>query len=428
MVFIDNLNKFAGLSVLNIKFLIQIFQNQINIFTMKVRLLLFLIIISFLKCSTSEEPPDPVKPQISIVDRSQMEGDEGITTIDYVVRLNSSVDQDVTIDYTTDDLSAFQGLDYKKATGQLTIPAGQLESSFTIEILPDLIREGNEEFRILFSSNMDVEFNNSTAYILIGNDDNILPYDTEDYTTPESYAGWSLAWADEFEGPEINSEWWTHEIGNGDNGWGNNELEHYTDATENSRIEDGKLVIEARNDSWNGQQYTSARMITKGKQNFQICRADIRAKVPYGQGIWPALWMLGENINEKGWPACGEIDIMELVGHQAATTHSTVHWGSNFDNHKYTGKSYSLTGEIFNDRFHVFSVVKEYNRLYFFVDDILTFEFTAQDLQGQPNPFNDSFFFIFNVAIGGNWPGNPDETTVFPQFMEVDYIRVFEKE
>jgi beta-glucanase (GH16 family) len=101
---------------------------------------------------------------------------------------------------------------------------------------------------------------------------------------------------------------------------------------------------------------------------------------------------LGKNIDEKGWPACGEIDIMEVVGHEPATTHATVHWGSNFENHKYTGKSYSLTGEIFNDRFHVFSVVKDFNRMYFFVDDILTFEFTSRDLQGQPNPFNDSFF------------------------------------
>jgi len=396
---------------------------------MKLRLLLLLTIMSFLKCTSSEEAdPEITNPKINILDKNLLEGDDGINTIEYIVSLNSSVDQDVTINYRTDDASAFQGLDYNKTSGQLTIPAGQLEASFTLEIISDLIKEGNEEFRVLFNSDMDVDFNASTAYVIIGNDDDLLPYDLEDYTTPESYAGWTMAWADEFDGPEINTDWWTHEIGNGDNGWGNNELEYYTEAPENSRIEDGKLVIEARNDSWNGRQYTSARMITKDKQNFQICRADIRAKVPYGQGIWPALWMLGENIDEKGWPACGEIDIMEVVGHEPATTHATVHWGSNFENHKYTGKSYSLTGEIFNDRFHVFSVVKDFNRMYFFVDDILTFEFTSRDLQGQPNPFNDSFFFIFNVAIGGNWPGNPDETTVFPQFMEVDYIRVFEKE
>jgi len=273
-----------------------------------------------------------------------------------------------------------------------------------------------------------VEFNTKTALLTIGNDDTQLPYDIEDYATPSSYEGWTLAWADEFNASEINTDWWTHEIGTGDNGWGNNELQYYTDAPENSRIEDGKLVIEARNDSWNGKLYTSARMITKDKKEYKFSRTDIRAKVPYGQGIWPALWMLGHNIDDKGWPACGELDIMELVGHQPSTTHATVHWGADFSQHNYTGKGYSISDEIFNDRFHVFSIVREFNRVYFYVDDILIFEFSSKDLQGQPNPLNEDYFYIFNIAVGGNWPGSPDESTVFPQFMEVDYIRVFEKE
>ena len=157
-------------------------------------------------------------------------------------------------------------------------------------------------------------------------------------------------------------------------------------------------------------------------------RVDIRAKLPTGQGIWPALWMLGANLDTKGWPACGETDIMELIGKEPATSHATVHFGSDFGNHKYTGKAYTLSGEIFNDRFHVFSLVWEHNQLWFYVDDILFYDFTSQDTQGQPYPFNEPSFFIFNVAIGGQWPGNPDATTVFPQMMVVDYIRVFEKE
>lgn len=393
---------------------------------MKSNLLFLLTIILLGGCGSSNEP-EPVIPKISVENVNMLEGDQGPVVIDFKVKIDKAVENDITIKYATDDASAFQGMDYKNATGQVSIPAGSVEATIPIEIIPDLIKEGNEVFRLLFDSDMDVEFNTQTTYITIGNDDSALPYDSEDYSTPDSYQGWVLAWADEFDGSEINTDWWTHEIGNGDNGWGNNELQYYTDAPENSRIEDGKLVIEARNDSWNGKQYTSARMITKDKKEYKFSRTDIRARVPYGQGIWPALWQLGHNIDDKGWPACGELDIMELVGHQPSTSHATVHWGADFTQHKYTGKGYSINGEIFYDRFHVFSLVREFNQVYFYVDDILIFEFSSKDLQGQPNPFNEDYFYIFNVAIGGNWPGNPDETTVFPQFMEVDYIRVFEK-
>lgn len=356
-----------------------------------------------------------------------IEGDNGINRIDFSVELEEMVGADVTIDYKTHDASAFQDLDFVKQSGQITIPSGSTQGIIQLEIVADLIKEGNEEFKLLFEAESNVEFNTQAVLIRIQNDDSQLPYDEEDYTTPTSYQGWDKVWADEFTAGEINSEWWTHEIGNGEGGWGNNELQYYTDGSQNSRIRDGKLVIEARDDSWNGQKYTSARMITKNKQTFGFSRVDIRAKVPYGQGIWPALWMLGESFDDKGWPACGEIDIMELVGHQPSTSHATVHWGSSFPSHKYIGSSYQLTGEKFNDRFHVFTVVREFNVMYFYVDDILIYEYTSADSQGQPYPFNDQFFFLFNVAIGGKWPGNPDETTPFPQRMEVDYVRVFKK-
>jgi len=393
---------------------------------MKVSFLLVVLVLFGVNCSSSEDQIKGV-PSIIISDISQLEGDDGTLIIDYEVKLKESYSKNVILNYTTDDGSAFQGLDYKKVNGQITIPVGSTESIISLEIISDKIKEGNEVFHLTFDADMEIEFNKNTAIITIGNDDNSLPYDVEDYSTPTSYEGWDLAWADEFENAEINTSWWTHEIGNGDNGWGNNELEYYTDASENSRIENGNLVIEARSDSWNDHQYTSARMITKDKKSFGFGRTDIRAKLPYGQGIWPALWMLGANINLKGWPACGEIDIMELIGNQPSTSHATVHWGIDFANHKYTGKSYSLTDEIFNDRFHVFSVVRAFNQMWFYVDDILIFEFKSKDAQNQPYPFNEQFFFIFNVAIGGNWPGNPDETTQFPQKMLVDYIRVFEK-
>ena len=380
-----------------------------------------------LNCSSSNEEPTSI-PNVVIEDVERLEGDDGTTIIDYKVKLIESYPSDITFSYISGDASAFQELDYKKTSGTLTIPAGSVEASINLEIVADIIKEGNEYYTLFFESSTEVAFNKQTANIKIKNDDEQMPYDVDDYETPSSYAGWSLAWADEFDGTKINTDWWTHEIGNGDNGWGNNEMEYYTDGEENSRIENGKLVIEARDDSWNGKKYTSARMITKDKKTFGFSRTDIRARLPFGQGIWPALWMLGNNIDEKGWPACGEIDILELVGHQPSTSHATVHWGQDFSNWKYIGDDYMINGEIFNDRFHVFSLVREYNRMWFYVDDILIFDFDYQDTQGQPYPFNEQFFFIFNVAIGGNWPGSPDETTQFPQRMEVDYVRVFEKE
>lgn len=393
---------------------------------------LFLISSLFIlssSCNPKEEIEEII-PLIHIQDMELMEGDEGVLSFDYVLTIEESYIEDITLSYSTDDASAFQSLDYNKIEGQITIPAGATEASITLEIISDGIKEGDEIFRIQFDSEMEmeVEFNKLSATIFIINDDSALPYDTEDYTTPNSYPGWDVAWADEFNGSTINTEWWTHETGNGDGGWGNNELEHYTDAPENSRIENGKLVIEARNDAWNGRQYTSARMITKDKKTFTFGRTDIRAKLPYGQGIWPALWMLGNNIDDKGWPACGEIDIMELIGNLPSTSHATVHLGSDMANYKYIGDSYKISDELFNDRFHVFSVVREMNHMWFYVDDIIIFDFTSKDTQGQPYPFNNQFFYIFNVAVGGNWPGNPDASTTFPQFMEVDYIRVFEKE
>jgi hypothetical protein len=194
---------------------------------MRLRLFVLLSILYSLSCSSSEEPA-PDTPQVEVGDISKTEGDDGITVVDFNIGLAKAVAEDVILKYATDDASAFQGLDYKKASGQITIPAGSAEASISLEIVADLIKEGNEQFKLLLSSDMDVEFNKGTVLVTIGNDDTQLPYDTEDYETPASYAGWSLAWADEFDGTEINTEWWTHEIGNGDNGWGNNELEYYT--------------------------------------------------------------------------------------------------------------------------------------------------------------------------------------------------------
>ena len=390
-----------------------------------VKVIKLLFLLFFISCNSSDSVPVKT-PYITIHDLNTIEGNNN-KIIDFEISLSESFSEDIVLKYFTEDASAFQDLDYIKRENQIIIPAGKTNVSIPLEIVSDNIKEGDEVFRIRFESIDNVNFNQTKAIISINNDDVDLPYGNEDYTTPKVYEGWKLTWEDEFDGAEINKDWWVHEIGNGDNGWGNNELQFYTEAPENSRVENGNLVIEARNDSWNGHKYTSARLVTKEKKSFGYSRIDIRAKLPFGQGIWPALWMLGDNIEQVGWPACGEIDIMEMIGNYPSTSHATVHFGTDFSSHKYSGKSYNISGEIFNDRFHVFSVVREVNQMWFYVDDILIFEFETNDTEGMSYPFNQNYFLVLNVAIGGNWPGNPDETTQFSQLMIVDYIRVFEK-
>jgi beta-glucanase (GH16 family) len=246
------------------------------------------------------------------------------------------------------------------------------------------------------------------------------------YSTPLQYDGWQLSWNDEFDGNTVNSDYWVFESGDGCPGlcgWGNNELQYYR--SENAWVEGGTLTIEARMQSVGNRSYTSARMKTQGKKSFQYGRVDIRALLPKGQGIWPALWMLGENITSVGWPASGEIDIMEMVGGSGKDNqvHGTLHWEQN--GHVYNGGSYSLPSGIFADQYHVFSIIWDENQIRWLVNDI---QFYQMDItQNDMAEFHDEFFFIFNIAVGGNWPGSPDQTTLFPQQMKVDYIRVFQR-
>lgn len=249
--------------------------------------------------------------------------------------------------------------------------------------------------------------------------------DANGYPAAASYPGMAMVWSDEFDGTAVNTNNWTYDLGA--SGWGNNEWQNYTNSAANSSVADGLLTITAKQEPGGG--FTSARMKTQGLQSFQFGRIDVRAKLPQGQGIWPAIWMLGENFGAVSWPACGEIDIMELVGHQPSTVHGTAHWGSSWNQHQYDGSSISLPGgETFSDAFHLFSVVWEENSIMWLMDDVPFYSLTPADMNGQPYPFNAPFFFILNIAVGGNWPGYPDASTSFPQQMVVDCIRVFQNE
>ena len=217
------------------------------------------------------------------------------------------------------------------------------------------------------------------------------------------------------------SNQWTYEIGTGNWGWGNNELQYYRQ--ENVTVEDGLLKITAKNQSFGGSNYTSGRIKTQAAQSFQYGRIDIRAALPFSKGYWPALWMLGDDITSVGWPACGEIDIMEMIGGGAndRIVHGTAHWDAG--GHAEYGQS-STISQMYAEEFHVFSIVWDANSIKWYRDDILynTLTITSGDM----TEFHQNFFLIFNVAIGGNWPGSPDASTVFPQTMADDYVRVFQ--
>eukprot|EP00696_Hemimastix_kukwesjijk_P009942 gnl/Hemi2/22525_TR7512_c0_g1_i1.p1 gnl/Hemi2/22525_TR7512_c0_g1~~gnl/Hemi2/22525_TR7512_c0_g1_i1.p1 ORF type:complete len:320 (+),score=80.46 gnl/Hemi2/22525_TR7512_c0_g1_i1:81-1040(+) len=215
---------------------------------------------------------------------------------------------------------------------------------------------------------------------------------------------------------------WNYDLGNG--GWGNKELETYTNSTSNAHLDGNGFLIVTGISTGDGQ-YTSARLKSLGLQSFGYGRMETRMKIPITQGSWPAFWMLGDDIVTNGWPACGEIDIMENVGFEPSTVHGTLH-GPGFADGVAVAP-YSLSSGRFDDDFHVFAVERSAGSISFFVDDTLFETITPANLPpGASWPFdNKTFFFIINLAIGGNWPGNPDQSSVFPLTMYVDYVRVY---
>lgn len=253
--------------------------------------------------------------------------------------------------------------------------------------------------------------------------------------------GWNLVWHDEFDGaagtlPE--STFWTLETGDASDGWGNREQEYYTDRVENVAMDgDGNLVITVREVDTDAStlacyygpcKYTSARLITWHKVEVAYGRVEARIKIPFGQGIWPAFWMLGTNLDEVGWPQCGEIDILENIGSEPATMHGTVH-GPGYSGANGIGSDYVLSdGERFADDFYVFAIEWKPEEIRWYVDDTDYLTLTPSEIPAERTwVFDHPFFVVLNVAVGGYWPGDPDETTSFPQTMVVDYVRVYQR-
>ncbi len=253
-------------------------------------------------------------------------------------------------------------------------------------------------------------------------------------TSPPARSEWTLSWSDEFDGPDgsrPDAGRWAYDLGGG--GWGNQELQTYTDRVENASVRDGHLVITARAERFTStdgiaRDFTSARLKTLGRFAQAYGRVEARIQVPRGQGIWPAFWMLGTDIGTAGWPTCGEIDIMEHIGREPMTIHGTLH-GPGYSGGEALGTSVaSPDGRPFADRFHVFAVEWEPAEIRWYLDDHRYFSRTPADLpKGTRWVFDHDFFLLLNVAVGGRWPGNPDATTTWPQEMKVDYVRVFEE-
>lgn len=251
--------------------------------------------------------------------------------------------------------------------------------------------------------------------------------------------GWQLVWSDEFgqaDGSSPDSTKWNFDVGGG--GWGNNQQEYDTARTNNARVQGGNLVIEARQESYMGRSYTSARMLTKGKWAWTYGRMEARIKIPRGQGIWPAFWTLGTNIDGPGgvgWPACGEIDIMENIGKTNNNEHGkiygTIHGPQSgvgdYNGGAGVGGSYTLPGgAVYADDFHVFAIEWTTNQIKWYMDNQQYFTATPFSLPGGGTwPFTQPQFILLNLAVGGNWPGYPSNYTVFPQQMLVDYVRVY---
>lgn len=373
-------------------------------------------------------PPAPVTtPDLSIQDASVVRGTKS-SVMTFYVYLNKSTTKDVSVDYNVVNGTAASPTNFEATSGTITIPASNTQAKFDVTIKGDSLdlRESNLQFTVKLSNPKSCNLSDDSAVgTIITENGTYLPTDTTGFETPTSYQGYKLVWSDEFSGDQLNTNYWTPEVGNGSYGWGNNELEYYRGSPNNVFVSDGNLIIEARKESYGGFDYTSARIKTQDKYSFQYGRVDIRAKLPKGQGLWPALWMLGSNISSVGWPACGETDIMEMIGSQPNTVHGTLHWATTGGTHAYNTATYNI-GDL-SQQFHVFSMLWSQDTIKIYVDDHLYLTSTKTEMSNANYPFNANQFFIFNVAVGGGFPGNPDSSTVFPQRMFVDYVRVFQQ-
>lgn len=341
---------------------------------------------------------------------SQLPGDP--SNLQVSIELPSDGSIDVILAATGDNVVEFQ-FDMGDGSPVIMSTDGQLSYNY--------VSDGTYSIEIKAFGNTE-RFLREVRTVQIGQFNGII--DDTGYSTPIAYDNMTLLWNDEFDGDVLDETVWRYDLGTGSNGWGNNELQYYL--KDNATVDQGYLIIEAKRESFGGRQYTSSRIKTEDNFDFQYGRVDIRARLPRGQGIWPALWMLGANFSTVGWPFSGEIDIMEMIGGGEGkddVVHGTIHWDADGTKADFGGST-QLDNGIFYDEFHVFSIEWDANAIRWYLDDV---QYHVVDITPSAlSEFRADFFFIFNVAVGGNWPGSPNASTNFPQRMIVDYVRVFQ--
>ena len=388
-------------------------------------LLLLMVFIGGTACSKSSgnKSAGPL-PSARISDVSQAR-QHTASAFRFYVDLSAASTQSVTVNYSTVAGTAKETTDYTAVSGTLTFQAGQTELYIDVPVTGDSLRNADQQFYVQLTNPVNCTLGVPKATGTLGNAAGTYrPSDGAGYSTPLAYPGYNLVWHDEFDGSALNTSDWNYEQGG--SGWGNHELENYTNRQQNVFVSAGNLIIEARQESFGGSNYTSGRLTTYGKQQFTYGRIDIRAKLPVSKEMWPALWMLGSNISTVPWPACGETDIMELIGTYPSRVVGSMHWKQQDGSTGTFNNAYNLSSQDFSQQFHVFSIIWKQDSLQFLVDDNVYVNGSTGNVTSGTYPFNSPFFFIFNVAVGGDWPGSPDGTTVFPQRMFVDYVRVFQ--
>ncbi|HTE23909.1 family 16 glycosylhydrolase [Flavitalea sp.] len=346
------------------------------------------------------------------------------------ISLSEPVSGVVSVNWSTSDGTAKIGADFAAVTDQtLVFQPNETEKIITVNLVDDDIKEADEIFYVNLSRPVNATLLQSKIIITIRNNDTKIGFSNTGFDAPTTYAGYSLSWNDEFNQPTLDPSTWSYETGDGCPtlcGWGNNELQYYSSSPDNLFFQDGKMIIEARAETFGGKNYTSSRIKTQGKRAFKFGRIDIRAILPVGKGLWPAFWLLPQDNVFGGWPRSGEIDMMEYIGGEPSKVLGTVHYGPG-PGSTYITRSTSLTAGTFNDKFHVFSLEWETDQIRWYLDGNLYTTISKADIGNNNYPFNENFYLLINMAVGGNLPGAPDASTSFPQHLIIDYIRVFQK-
>lgn len=392
-------------------------------------ILAFALLSNCSKSSSAAQIPVEILPKISINDVTMPEGNTGTSAFTFTVSLDKVYSKVVSVRYLTIEGSAKATEDFTAvAQSTITFQPNERQKTIVVSVVADDIKEANEDFSVALSVPVNATISKAIGVGTIENDDSRINFTNAGYDAPTTYPGYALAWADEFNGTTLNTTDWSFENGDGcpgNCGWGNNELEYYTDRADNLFFQDGKMIIEAKKENFSGKTYTSSKILTRGKKVFKFGRIDIRAKLPTGKGIWPAFWLLPQSNVFGGWPKSGELDMMEMIGHEPNRTYGTLHFGPGPGSTQ-LGGNYTLPSGIFNDQFHVFSIEWKLNEIKWLLDGVVFSTHTLAEFGANNYPFNEDFFLIINMAVGGNWPGNPDATTYLPQWLILDYIRVYQ--